>query len=135
MPVKLMNVILEHPSLPSSDCPTLLVFSLRVPGKDFSLNASFTAHCSGSIKSIHILNRKQRMKHVEEKERKGLGPAPPWEPRVSICPSSLLAAAVTKHMGSGCPPGSPPWGSLDCRPVALGAEGELVGKYYLAVNY
>lgn len=49
--------------------------SLRAPGKDFSLNASFTTRYSGSTKSIHILNRKQRMKHAKEKERQDMGPA------------------------------------------------------------
>lgn len=68
-------MILQHPSLPSNDCTTLFVFSLRAQGKDFSLNASFTAHCSGSTKSIYILNRKQRMKHVKETERKRMSPA------------------------------------------------------------
>lgn len=42
------------------------------PGKDFSLNASFTAHCSGSTKSICILNRKEKVKHVKGKERQGM---------------------------------------------------------------
>lgn len=35
----------------------------------FLWNASFTAHCSGSTKSIHILNRKQKMKLVKDQAR------------------------------------------------------------------
>ena len=62
------------PSLPSNDCSTLLC-SLRAQGKDFSLNASFTACCSCSTKSIHILNREQREKHERGKEWQSVHPA------------------------------------------------------------
>lgn len=75
LPVRQMNGMFQHPSLPSNACPTLFAFCLREPGKDFSLNASFTAHCSGSTKSIHILNRKQKMKHEKAKARQSMNPA------------------------------------------------------------
>lgn len=79
------------PSTAQQWLPYVVVFSFRVLGKDFSLNASFTAHCSGSTKSIHILNRKQRMKHVKEKERQNVGNCQePWA-RISLIPGSLPA--------------------------------------------
>lgn len=97
--VKQMNVILQHPSLPSSDCPTLFVFSLRALGKDFSLNASFTARCSGSTKSICILNRKQRVKHAKEKGRQSMGPPTFRSLDVYALPGSLPAALIASKEG------------------------------------
>lgn len=93
--------MLQHPWLPSNDCPTLFVFCLRELGKDFSLNASFTARCSGSTKSIHILNRKQRMKHVEEQARQSMGAAAARSPGQASHPSQARCQRLWLKQGAG----------------------------------
>lgn len=57
LPVEQKNRTFQHASPPGGDCPAWFALCLREPGKDLSLNASLTACCSGSTKSVRVLNR------------------------------------------------------------------------------
>lgn len=112
--------------------PYIVVFSLRALGKDFSLNASFTACCSGSTKSIQILNRKQRMKRVREKERQGVGPVVVRSPGRAFLPSQANCQRLwSQAEGKGLISVYRDVGSLDSGVLDLGEQWERASKYSL----
>lgn len=113
--------------------PYIVWLSLRALGKAFSLNASFTARCSGSTKSTHILNREQRMKRVKEKERLGGCPATVRSPgRASIQPRLTARGLDCRQRVQACvsPDLSSDLGALDHGALDLGVRNswEIAGN-------